>query len=219
MFGGATGKYKRRLGAAFLPPSEECFDCSFYILDLQNYSWKDVGPLHGMLPRCHHSASYTDDLNPRGGTVVFVGGLQFTGFKPTHRLPLTEIELLHISDPELDNPTFSLQKVHLEVPLQDQVYLSYHDSTFVGKQLFVWGGCVQDSSSITEKQSKESDAMYIVHMEDKTVSVHHGGTEDLCSAGGTLIPITNDVLLIAGGTSAKYSIFTTRNVEYATVMK
>ena len=33
-----------------LPPSEECFDCSFFLLFLTSYTWEDLGPINGMLP-------------------------------------------------------------------------------------------------------------------------------------------------------------------------
>lgn len=214
MFGGATGNYKRKLGTAFLPPSEECFDCSFYTLDLDSYTWKDVGPIDGMMPRCHHSASY---LEGEGGssTVVFVGGMQYVGFSATHRLPLEDIHLLHINQHE-GEVQLALEKVKIDVPPDEHVFLSFHSADFIGKKLFVWGGYVQPSSSIEGKgTSRVSDSMFILNLEEKTAAVQHGDTPGLFTAGGSVIPITDDVLLIAGGTSAQFSIFTTRDVECA----
>jgi hypothetical protein len=143
-----------------------------------------------------------------------VGGVQYVGDKASNRLPINLVEVINIDN--LMQHTFVIEKIVLDLPLNDVVYLSSCDATIIGKDMFVFGGLPQKPPGIDHDRFDEpSDAMYTIDLENNSIVSNYGKEPALHSSGGTLLTLADDLVLIAGGTSAQFSIFTSRCVELA----
>lgn len=173
-----------------------------------------MGAITGLQTRSNHAAAFTDRLGNEG-TVCLVGGVQYTGHTPSNRLPISQIDLIHIES--TSERKFATERVLLDVPLHDIIYLSSCDTTIIGNELFAFGGAYQKVPEIDPNQFDEpSDSMFKIDLETHSIHTYHGNTPGLFSAGGTILPIAQDTILISGGTSSQFSVFTSRQVESQT---
>jgi hypothetical protein len=114
------------------PFQQTCSDGNFYLLDLENFNWKFLN-VPAVQARAYHSASFHLNFN----SVFIVGGVTFTGFKPTHRLPIDEVNVLKF----LSSGECVLTSMKFTIPPDISVYyISYHSASISDDKLYVFGG-------------------------------------------------------------------------------
>ena len=182
------------------PFQQACTDGNFYLLDLENFKWKSLN-VPAVQARAYHTATSHADSN----SLYIIGGVTFTAFEPTHRLPIDEILVLKF----LSSDECVLSNVKFTMPPDNSVYyLSYHSANMLDNKLYIFGGYSQYMSDMKEKPGMNQyvlvydmtiNALSMVPMDD----IHN-------TAGNSSLVLANDCFMIVGGCNKNFYVYTSK---------